>query len=104
MKLRHIIKFTFFLFFIIGCDEEKKLSSENKIISFDIISEAYNYTANGEINDEELVITATILSEMNIKNITPTIEISENAEVYPPSGVINDFSGVVYILLQQKTD
>ena len=93
MKLRHIIKFTFFLFFIIGCDEEKKLSSENKIISFDIISEAYNYTANGEINDEELVITATIPSEMNIKNITPTIEISENAEVYPPSGVINDFSG-----------
>jgi len=93
MKLSHIIKFTFFLFIIIGCEEEKKLSSENKIISFDIISEAYNYTAYGEINDEELVIAATIPSEMNIKNITPTIEISENAEIYPPSGVINDFSG-----------
>ena len=93
MKLRYIIKFTFFLFFIIGCEEEKKLSSENKIISFDIISEAYDYTAYGEINDVELIITATIPSKMNIKNITPTIEISENAEVYPPSGVINDFSG-----------
>jgi uncharacterized lipoprotein YddW (UPF0748 family) len=93
MNLNHIIKFTFSIFIIIGCEEEKKLSSENKIISFDIISEAYNYTAYGEINDEELVITATIPSEMNIKNITPTIEISENAEVYPPSVVINDFSG-----------
>ena len=69
-----------------------------------ILFQRHIITAIGEINDEELVITATIPSEMNIKNIIPTIEISENAEVYPPSGVINDFSGGACILLQQKTD
>ena len=93
MKLSLVINYVFFLLIIFGCSEEKKLSSENQIISFDIISEEFDYTAYGDINNDDLVITATIPSAMNIKNITPTIEISENAGIYPQSGVINDFSG-----------
>ncbi len=87
----------FFLFivclFFISCETELELNDEKKIESFDIYSKDLDYSFIGEISDQDLSIQVSIPQEMNIKLITPTIKISEGAEIFPPSDVLNDFSG-----------
>lgn len=81
-----------FSLLLINCskDDEPKLSSENKIISFKITGNGDEF--NGIINQSSKTITVTT-SDLDLSNsITPLIEISNNASISPSASTSQNFS------------
>ncbi len=77
---------------LINCskDDESKLSSENKIISFKIVENGEEF--NGVINQSTKTINITI-SDFDLPNsITPIIEISNDATISPSASTSQNFN------------
>ncbi|WP_394908071.1 DUF5018 domain-containing protein [uncultured Mesonia sp.] len=89
------IKATLIILFsllLISCskDDEPKLSSENKIISFKITENGEQF--NGAIDHSSKIIRVTT-SDLDLSNsITPIIEISNNASISPSFSTAQNFS------------
>jgi len=73
---------------MITCNTGLESSGEKAIISFKV--EAYSVTGN--IDQQAKKITFHIPVGVNARVITPTITISEGADLHPPSGRVNDFT------------
>lgn len=74
------------------------LNDEAKITSF-IINDSYK----ASINEAEHTITAFVPASVDVTKIVPTIEVGEDAVVYPASGVQTDFSEPVVYTVTDNT-
>jgi len=93
-----------FSFFFINCskDDEPKLSSENKIISFKITGDGEEF--NGVINQSSKNIRVTT-SNLDLSNsITPLIEISNNASISPSASNSQNFNQNVQYTVTAEND
>ncbi len=70
--------------------DEEFLSNRKEILSFEFQELSPPVAAN--VNSDGLQVTATVPFGTDLSSLTPTIQISENATISPPSGVENDFS------------
>ena len=79
------------LFFglFVACSEEEKLSSEASIIGFEIESLNLVGTISGT------TITMSVPYGTDISNLSPTITVSEGANLTPASGLARDFTSTV---------
>lgn len=74
---------------------------ENSILTFDF--EEFDPTVVGSI--EDTTITLVVVSGDGVTALVPTITVSEEATVYPESGVAQDFTNdVVYTVTAQNGD
>jgi hypothetical protein len=91
MRIKGILIILFSLL-LINCskDDEPKLSSENKIISFKITGNGEEF--NGVINQSSKTIIVTS-NDLDLSNsIRPMIEISNNASISPSASTPQNFS------------
>lgn len=84
-------------------DNAPELSSENKIISFEI-----NYDENvftGNINDLTRTITIETIGLESINSIVPDIEISPNATISPNPSIAQNFNeNIIYTVTAENGD
>lgn len=70
-------------------------SSEKKIKSF--VINTLSPAATGTINEETKTISVIVLAGTDLKNLVPTISVSDKASISPSSGLAQDFTApVVY--------
>jgi hypothetical protein len=82
------------LLMITACDIEKEpflenAESEKAILSFKVDS------VIGVIDDNSLTVTLTFPQGVDVSHLTPIIEVSTYATIYPESGVAQDFTNPV---------
>lgn len=86
--MKKVVLSLFCLIFIFGCSKDKKTSksSAKQIIEFSINSQQ-------AVVDEELkTITLTLTTGTNVEALSPTITLSDQAEVSPESGAVQNFA------------
>ena len=76
----------------------KAQRDEAKITSFKI-----NDTYVGTINEDTKTIMVYVPASLDIKNLTPTIAYSENATIFPASGIATDFTNPVTYTVNNNT-
>lgn len=88
-------------FYLISCGEDEPeeplQSKRTDITSF--VFDDLTPSVSGTINTDDHTVTATVPFGTDVTSLSPTIEVSEKAEIAPASGVTRDFTGpVIYIV------
>ncbi len=105
--MKRLIKYHIFflmlltLGFLISCGEDEPeeplLSKRTDITSF--VFDELSPSISGNINTDDHTVTATVPFGTDVTSLSPTIEVSEKAEIAPASGVARDFTNpVTYIV------
>ncbi|GCC52068.1 hypothetical protein SanaruYs_23000 [Chryseotalea sanaruensis] len=95
MKISKILIFLLFITIIISCDDETPKSNQNQIINFKF--SALTPEVVGTIDESTKLIAVSVPNGTAVNALTPTIEISEGAQISPASDVAVNFSNpVVY--------
>ncbi len=88
-------------------DDDDQKSTEAGILSFkfdkDVVSENSLVFGEPEIKEGEIkVIVSSKATDIDLKKLTPTIEVSQGATLSPASGIAQDFTkDVVYTVTAQ---
>ncbi len=95
------------LFLLPECTEDRVITNEipdpmRQIEYFAF--EEFNSVAEGMINSDSGIINVTVPFGANIANLTPTIEVSDNATISPASGLAQDFSDFVVYTVTDPED
>jgi hypothetical protein len=111
--MNKIIKYNLFFLsllavgFLVSCGEDEPeeplLSKRNDITSF--VFDGLTPSVSGTINTDDHTVTATVPFGIDVTSLAPSIEVSEDAEIAPASGVTRDFSNPVeYIVTAENGD
>ncbi|QCK16757.1 DUF5018 domain-containing protein [Mangrovivirga cuniculi] len=96
IALRNVLTLCIAGTFLFSCDDEREFnegpfeSKRTDITSF--VFEDLEPAIEGNINEMEHLVTATVPFESDLTQLSPTIEISERATISPPSGTPVDFT------------
>lgn len=91
-----------------SCSEEnggEKTVEPEEVMITEFTFKGFTPEINAEIDQDNLLITAQVPHDANLKSLVPTIVITEGAEVTPPSGYAYDFTnGLSFkVSLNQQT-